>query len=730
MSGRYVLIPLALISLLWIAYVSIDLVAKKDKYTPTHLFGEQDGALLVLNRINETSAEQLQFKLPKEVNSLFTQLLPGLENPKLIILSAKQNHLYIEHKEIWGKTNVTELFNKVGLPIHFSSIKSFESIGFTGRIRGNVLYLSKQVKIPQIEQGWYKVDFHASAAIVRFSNGSHSITDIYVKPNNTIEYIMTTVRELIGATVNDQNLFAQAIPASAESYHFYERDYYSRLDETYAKGPLFKWAANGFVHFEYQGMPVIISDYIPGQDPELLLNELVNTQKSGQKTEAGEFQNILLTDPILFNGASGFYLRTMDDYVVMAPSLQICDQIVADYKLGNTLSTQQDKLTVLFGKLPRKVSERKATSNLVSAKRVYKNKLFETRYTFQPLLSKPKQAVSNNTSLYVGDEIVDFKTYPGKGNVVVVTKSGKIICFESGKRVWENTFEGSLNGHIELIDLYDKEKSYVLLTSPKQIQLINLNGKPHVGFPINLNSNATNQAVHYKWKGNHYFLVANEKNELIQFNSKGKIGMTVPSGLSTILNPIEVWVSQRQLFAGAKDNTTFSMFNMKKGKEYRSYPIANGSKSFDFNNEIFHYSLVNNGLVKTDQKGRITKIANYSNPFFMELKRKASVPSLIIKDGQKIHFLSLRGDVIHTLETPYKQLADAAIYRFPNGIIYTAVLDDLENNVYLYSGNGQLLFNKPLEGERKLQLSTENKSELIITTIVEDYIIQYIENIQ
>ena len=62
MFARYFFIILALISCAWIGYVAMDLVNKKEAYSPSTLFGKEDEQLLVINRLSEFEWEDYHFQ--------------------------------------------------------------------------------------------------------------------------------------------------------------------------------------------------------------------------------------------------------------------------------------------------------------------------------------------------------------------------------------------------------------------------------------------------------------------------------------------------------------------------------------------------------------------------------------------------------------------------------------------------------------------------------------------
>ena len=59
-----------------------------------------------------------------------------------------------------------------------------------------------------------------------------------------------------------------------------------------------------------------------------------------------------------------------------------------------------------------------------------------------------------------------------------------------------------------------------------------------------------------------------------------------------------------------------------------------------------------------------------------------------------------------------------------NSRTYVSIIDGLENNVYLYDQNGRKITHSTLEGSKKCVLSTQG-NHLILTSIIENYIVQY-----
>jgi hypothetical protein len=79
------------------------------------------------------------------------------------------------------------------------------------------------------------------------------------------------------------------------------------------------------------------------------------------------------------------------------------------------------------------------------------------------------------------------------------------------------------------------------------------------------------------------------------------------------------------------------------------------------------------------------------------------------------------------IRLPFNEVQDIDIHTTDSGKTLIAVLDGLENNVYLYHSDGNLFKSKQIEGEKKVELRSYGQ-DLMITTIVDKYLIQYYEN--
>src|SRR5690606_6645704 len=101
------------------------------------------------------------------------------------------------------------------------------------------------------------------------------------------------------------------------------------MDDVFKNGPMNSWCLNGFVSVNYGGERAFIADYIVGQDPILILNELT------QSTNEATFKTPLTND---FPKSGTYFVKYLDDLVVISENENTCNNLIADFKLGNTIA--------------------------------------------------------------------------------------------------------------------------------------------------------------------------------------------------------------------------------------------------------------------------------------------------------------------------------------------------------------------------------------------------------
>lgn len=714
MFKRILLGAIVVASLAWIIYYALDIASEKNNYVPEIVFSQEDEQLLVVVRSDEVNFDVLEgFK-----DAPALEIMKSLADSSYDIgyFSKKRDHLILVSEKNWNKASIKKAFGSK--TPQFSGGSTFTIGDYNGSYYKTKLYLSKgQIEQKGSENNRFDFDKKASACIFTFSNDSiKNQTDIYFKKGGHVDYITRNAGIEQGSQVKDEVIFAGMVSRNISSYHFYERDFYATLDPEFTQSPMFQWMLNGFTIVEYDGETAIISDYIGGQDPVLVLNDI------NQTLDTTRFSNRLTKD--FPSEGKSYTIKYLEDLVVIAEKTSTCDKILADYKLGNTIASSTTDRYRYYGELPRSVSERFVSSEKSYSKAVYQGKLMETHTGISDPV-EPKQ-LSATVNMSCGFDISDFEVLPGKGNVVALGKDGDLACFSKGQLKWKKKLPEKAIGGIQIIDLHYNGEKYVLVNTSSKIYLWSLNGKEASGFPIAMESSAVNQVKFYRWRERSYFLIASEDKKVFKYDSKGREHDVFKSE-HDIKDQIDIWVSQNRLFAGFTGNSQFTMFEVDKRRALRSFEILPLSYPVKFPNQLFRYAITDGKLIRMDQKSNRENLDKYPNGKILKVIDDKSTSIIVVQSGNQLQLLNEQGIGFSQINLPFSEIADVFVKTNDSGKTYVCVIDGLENNVYLFGTDGSRLNTKALEGQTEVSFHTIGDTNCI-TTVVDQFVIQYIED--
>lgn len=715
MIGRILLGLMVIVSVAWISFVGFDILNVKSNYSPESTFNSKDGKVLVINRLSEIDLLQLdrfeEAPMYKVTNAILAKKV------KTVFVSYKQAQLLIKGDGNWEEESISELFNQISQDIVFSG-SNFSFGEYEGRFFKSSLYLKigEVEKANTVESNFY-FDNKATASIISINEDSdiYSISDIYFLNDGKVNYITKNDDILQGKQVKDEAVFASLLTSKLSNYHFRERDFYSTVDSVFSNGPMSQWINNGFVEFNYKGNRAFVTDYIDGQDPILILNDLRQTQ------DEKEF-SYTLTENFPSKGKS-FFIKYLEDLVVISESEITCDNVIADYKLGNTVALNQLKWNRLYGQLPQKVSERFISDEIAFSKAVYKGKILQTQFGVvkSEILTEKQETVSLNT----GFDIENFAVLKGVGNIVVLGKQGELVMFENGELKWKKTLSTQASGDVQIIDLFSNGEDYVLLNTTDKIHLWNSKGEYSPGFPVSLENEATNEVKFYRWKGKSYFLIADNNQKVLKFDGEGR-ELNILKSQDVVTKKIDVWASQNKLFAGFSNDAFFEMFSLEKNKNHREFNLPVRMQTVKVPNEIVQFGIESSRLVKVDQKGIKSSFDSFENGKLLKIINVNKNPIVIIQSANELSFVNIEGIPFSQFRIPFNEVEDVHVSISNSGKTAIAIIDGLENNVYLYDVNGKLIRDKALEGQREVILKNIGNS-LQTTTIIDQFIVQYFD---
>ena len=720
MFARYLLIVLGLISLLWIGYVALEIVETTESLSPGAVFGQEDKRLLIINRTQEINPAFIGFTPTSQVEKVIDPLMLQLNNQYTVYLSDNRSHFMIEKKHGWSSAEVKNLCEKAGLALTENGLRSFKIKGFNLRYLRDYLYFSSGDLSTTAVQGWTSFDRKSSAALVSFEATGVEVSDVYVHAGGIVQFKMKNERNLVGKQVDDAEVFLPAIPSGINSYHFYEKEYRKALDVDYAKGPLSQWSSTGYIEVAFKGKTALISDYIDGQDPLQILYE--KAQIDPENVEHDQFTEIKLTSTFPTSTRLGFHAYLMGDFVVLADDQAVCEEVVAAFKMGNTLQRESERFQVIFGDLPRKVSERNYGATSHFSKSIYRDRILQTIVNMpEKSVDSADEAVLESFTMHVDDQIADFLVEEGNGNAFVLSSSGKVLRFKGGQKSWERRVSGRVIGQVSSVQT-ERDGLIFFVTTSSKIVAFKENGDIVGGFPVNLQGKtAATGASAFLYNGRACGVLMTTGGELITIGSSGKVVSSIATGLASVKQLPDVWLSQGKVMYGVQGLDRYRIFDADRRRELRTIAFSGNAAASIKGNELVLMAAEGSRLVRFDQKGNPTDLASSSSKVFAAYDGAREIFAAVSAgriDAFDRSLSSIGGFISESNDIEF-----ISACRSSTGTVL-AVIDGLENNVYLYRLTGDKYTERRIEGSTKCLLHNVGVN-LRLTTIVDDYLIQY-----
>lgn len=722
--GKIAVSVITILGLVWIVYSSLDLVSRKNQFASEYLFSKEDGRLLIINRINEINFDQIDFPIEPQIASVIQDLGTFQNEPTQLFISENRGHILIIAERNFDEKSIRKALH-APLDLSFTGLDNFKFDRFTGRFKKNRLYLTTDsYSLNEVPQEIPRFDVNASAVIATYQSEDVLLSEIYFDKKGKVTFKSFVQNSTYFKKVKDFDLFSHAIPSSITSYHFWETQNYAMTDSVFANGPMMKWVDKGFVEILYDGKRVIISDFIEGQDPIAVLNDYIQTPvNQGFITE---FKKVKLMDD--FPDGSILYVSMMDDFVILSSDPNSGKNIITDYKLGLTLSQHNSNISDGFKLLPQKVSERFLTQDEYSSKTLLQNQIVETAWLVHNEHNNNLVPTEGKTQSYdAGAPIQRFISLQGNGNFLVQNTNNELVFFKAGKKLWSKSFTTPIKG-FQKINLSFNGTQQFLVWEKNNLHVFSDNGEELDGFPVQLDKDISSIPISYRWKNKAYILSITEDNSIIRIDAQGNQSGKIKDKTATSLAQLTIWSSNNTPYLGITGQNEFAMFDLNQLKEYRRFSIHEKAKPVKIPNELHHFYFDKDKLYAIDQKGKTYQRAHYKHGRILSVFGTIERQHLLIQSENLLYVVNLQGISEAEIKLPQKENYIAELHELKNQQQIISVVDDIENNVYLYKQNGERLLNKELEGSIQVQVDELTSGKLLISTVIDQFIVQYIEN--
>jgi|TARA_R110000737_G_scaffold347664_1_gene379698 hypothetical protein len=717
MIRNFLFFVLTLGALAWVVYAGMNLVNFSENSNPEKLFGSEDGRIFILNRPQEIRIEGTDFILQPRLIELYGILSSTLRKGERIYVSEKKAHILLQTNNLLGEDEIMSRFNAIGM----------ESIG-AKKYKWNNFKISffKGVVDCQIESEktafnnikWNTFDKKSSCSIIEFSNNQSIVKDFYQSNGKTTIYTRQPLFSETPKSYDDQTLYGNYIPSSVRTYHFIEKTFLAKKDPVFVKNDAFTWTKYGVVAFEYNGANFLLFDFIDGYEPEQMLETYLDTVLHQHK----HFTGVQLTENFPINNKRGFYLKQIDNYVLVSDTENALSEAEVALQLDQTLSRYRKKKNLIFSDAPQIVNERTWSNEGKSARSSYQGFSIgmEVLNSQKIQQSIPSDFQVKNYALSA--EVVDFIVDSNKDLVFALSKDNFISGHANGKSNFNVKVSDGVIGTL----FWSKSFSNVaIFTSSNKLYLVSQDGTNLPGFPVEIPGGVSKGAVSFIWKGKENYLVPSNDGKYYWINEKGGILKTGETALKSIAHLPDVWTSAKRLFFGFRDDSNFSMIEAEKGTQLRSFPLTKNAVSVCLENEINFFDLEANALIQLDQKGAKKMITDIQIPIWIKPISERDNDGFLIKTGNVISYYSQEGKFKMKVKIPFESVDYIGYSNSIKKGVLLGIIDGLSNKIYLYQLNGFKITLPKNQAQKKYQLSNQGNN-LVVYTIIDKFVIQYV----
>jgi hypothetical protein len=713
---------LGLALLCWTGYAIYDMTNWKNSLDPADIFCSKDEKVLVIHKPNLYDWNQIEFPTLVENKNLLDPLLSNLPLNCKAYVSKARSLVLLENSVEWTEETLKKCLSSSKLRYSFNDktikIEQFSAL----KAKNKVLIYKYEEDVQGAEFNWTDLDQNATASIVSFGKSSADFVDIYSKNDNTVEFHTKNSKGINGKIVDDLSVFQSYVPAKATDYVFYENTYLKSIDPEYNKGPIQSFVESGIVSYTFENQLIVLCQFKDGQNAVQNLNEFYHKQEDNSLI--GKYDNLLISNK-LKAGRASYFVKTIDNIAIFSQQEEVLDVLLKEIELGKTWLYNEDDLNLYRQNLPKAASYRSFSKLINKSLSVLGDKIVETRVKYK------SEKLTLNTdleylSISISGKIKDFESFSGKGNIVCLTEEGNIVGIENGIKTWKRDMEDRPIGEFQVLKTKDKE--YLVVTGSKSIHIIDRYGKYLDGYPIKrTKSDFTCPSNAFINKGQILVGVISSTNGLLIFNSVGKLSKEINlKDINGIVN-LDFFTVGGKLHVVLKNTEKILIYNIDETKIVKQIENANSSILVD---------VANSSLISCSKSSRLCNVkypggdgegdSDISSDVIITSQIIDSVLYTISLSGNQA-FISKNGkEVLFEKDFANSRIISGDILKNTFKEIYFTVVDGMENGVYLYDEKGRMYVKGKIEGTKKVSLNQSSGYSVLVTTIIDGYIIQYL----
>ncbi|WP_406682890.1 ribonuclease HII [Seonamhaeicola sp. MEBiC1930] len=504
---------------------------------------------------------------------------------------------------------------------------------------------------------------------------------------------------------------------------------YNKKDSTYKSSKLFNDIVE--VGVIYQGKEQAIAlnsiDNIATKDALIGNNNIISSYR---EIDILEYNNPLIfsktfTPFVSFNNANMYCV--IDHFFVFADSLEILQNIIANYQNKTTFSERQyfkniiknlsDESSLLLVYTPttlkeiiNRIFEESLNYNLKQYHASALQFIYDNNFAhINGIIQKSKSSASLNSvseewnikldaAILNEPQFVTNHITNQKETVIQDINNNLYLISNKGKVLWKKQLHGPILGAINQIDIYKNGRLQLCFATPNRVYVIDRNGNNVGPFPSKFNDQITQPLSVFDYdKKKNYRLLITQGKHLLMHDVKARMvnGFTFKSANQNI-------ISQPKHFRiGSKDYLTFKtkekLYILDRTGRNRVNPKASNTYS---NQPIFLY---NNQFTTTASNGNLISVKTNGNVALKNLGLTethylaTTSKTLVALTENKLTIKS------KTTELDFGDYTEPKIF-YINDKIYVTVTDKQSHKVYLFDSQSKAISNFPIYGNSSIAL--------------------------
>lgn len=447
-----------------------------------------------------------------------------------------------------------------------------------------------------------------------------------------------------------------------------------------------------------------------------------------------EFFASQLTPLVTYNKATKYC--QIDNFFVFTDNLEMLQNIIANYQNKTTLSKQTH-----FKQIKEQLSDEASliqVCNSSSLKNLINNNIkeplpntfnnyksaaiqfiYDTNFAhINAIINKAKNRVYANTvseelNIKLENDLLNTPKFvtnhitKQKEIVVQDINNNLYLISNKGKVLWKKRLKGPVLGDINQIDIYKNGRLQLVFATPKNVYVLDRNGKEVGPFPIKFNDAITQPLSVFDYdKRKNYRLMVTQNKHVLMYDAKGKPvkGFTFKSAENDI-------ITQPQHFRiGSKDYITIKTKNKLYILDRTGKTRVTPKTTQTFSEELLY--LYNNKFTTSTITGKLITIDTKGNTATQNLKLTeqhsiaTTSKTLVTYNEDKLNIRS------KTVNLDFGNYTAPKIF-YINDKIYVTITDLQARKIYLFDSQAKALPNFPVYGNSVISLDNIDKDSAL-----------------